>query len=81
MFALAAELLFWVIWEFALSYLFYFTGALLLYLFSLGSVNYPLSPTRFLSSSKIKGRRGSDKPFLLGFAFYIGLFVLAIWMY
>ncbi|GIU22181.1 hypothetical protein L2719_01325 [Shewanella schlegeliana] len=81
MFALTAELLFWIIWDFVLSYLFYFTGALLLYLFSFGKINHPLSPTRFLSRPKIRGRSVTDKPLLVGLAFYIGLFTLAIWVY
>ena len=81
MFALAAELLFWVVWDFVLSFVFYFTGALLLYCFSLGKINYSLSPARFLSRTRVRGRSETDKPFLLGFVFYISLFVLAIWMY
>ncbi|WP_299801851.1 hypothetical protein [uncultured Shewanella sp.] len=80
MFALAAELLFWVVWDFVLSFVFYFTGALLLYIFSFGKINYSLSPARFLSRQRVRGRSETDKPFLLGFACYIGLLVLAIWL-
>lgn len=80
MFALAAELLFWIIWDFVLSFIFYFTGAMLLYLFSIGRINYSLSPTRFLSRQRVRGRAETDKPFLLGIAFYVGLFVLAIYL-
>ncbi|MEZ9594813.1 hypothetical protein AB4298_09245 [Shewanella sp. 10N.261.52.F9] len=80
MLALVAELMFWFLWDFVFSYLFYFTGAMLVYVFSLGKINYPLSVTRFLAAPKIRGRSEFDKPFLLGFAFYIGLFVLAVWL-
>lgn len=80
MFALAAELLFWIIWDFVLSFIFYFTGAMLLYVFSIGRINYSLSPTRFLSRPRVRGRSETDKPFLLGFVFYVGLFVLAIYL-
>ncbi|MGS0680984.1 hypothetical protein ACVBIL_07495 [Shewanella sp. 125m-7] len=80
MFALAAEVLFWVVWDFVLSFVFYFTGALVLYLFSCGRINYPLSPARFLSRPKITGGSETDKPFLVGFAFYIGVLALAIWV-
>ncbi|MCL1138745.1 hypothetical protein [Shewanella pneumatophori] len=80
MFMFAAELLFTIVWDYVLCYVFYATGAIVLYLCTWGKVNYSLAPNTFLSHSRVKGKSTTDKPLLVGMAFYIILFIVAIWL-
>ncbi|WOT04508.1 hypothetical protein [Shewanella youngdeokensis] len=75
-----------------LSFVFYFTGALVILVFTFGKIRYPLAPIFFFEQRKqIKKRRvngiftnTSNDPFntafIVGVLFYLGLLGVLVWL-
>lgn len=80
MFVFAMELAFWVVWDLVLSFILYFTGAVVIRIFSFGKTCYPLAPTSFFQRRKIQKRDPFNSAFIVGFLFYASLFAAAIWL-
>ena len=80
MFAAAMELIFWVLWDLVFSFVFYFTGAVLIRIFSFGKTKYPLAPATFYSTRRQRDKQSFDRAFISGFVFYVALLCLAIWL-
>lgn len=80
MFVFAMELVFWVLWDYVLSFVFCLSGALLIRIFSVGKTRYPLTPVSYFHRRKYKEKDPFNITFIIGFCFYLLFFILAIWL-
>ncbi|MFT5704606.1 MAG: hypothetical protein ACI8SK_000554 [Shewanella sp.] len=75
-----AELFFWFLWEFLLSFILYTTGAVVLRVITFGRVRKPLYFPSIFSNEKQLAKNDFFSVYITGFFFYLILLALFIWL-